>query len=97
MRPSTLSEAVENLIRVNYRKGVDGWLLHHQDLVVSPMAAMHQCSLWSLYVSLGAHQVQKGQIASGRGTGVPPVGTEDLTWPGHGRDGHDTKIGLERD
>ncbi len=24
---------------------MDGWLLHHQDLVVSPMAAMHQCSL----------------------------------------------------
>ena len=40
---------------------------------------------------------KKVKFASGRGTGVPPVGTEDRTWPGHGRDGHATKTRLERD
>ena len=76
---------------------MDGRLLHHQDLVVSPMAAMHQCSLCHYMFHLVRTKFKKVKFASGRGTGVPPVGTEDLSWPGHGRDGHATKIGLASD
>src|SRR5437867_3778001 len=43
---------------------------------------------WSpCLIPLGAYEVHKTvEFVSGRGTGVPPVGSEDVL--GHGRDGH---------